>query len=129
MKQRFAFLLVFLLIAASSSGSSVITGEQATRLAISAPPPEYPLEARARHIVGYGTFILHIQIRSGLVRQVEVDQSTGSLLLDSAAVAGLKKWRFKPGTLPPISHMHLRGTYPHASEDSLIRVPINYRIR
>jgi TonB family protein len=111
------------------AASSVITGEQVARLAVSTPRPEYPLAARARHITSSGTFILHIQVRSGLVRYVDVEHSTGSALLDSAAIAALKKSRFKPGTLPIIAKMRLHGSHPYPTEDSLARVPIDFTMR
>jgi TonB family protein len=110
-------------------GSPIITGEQAAKLAIATPKPEYPVSARARHITGSGTFILHIHVKTGIVRQVDVEHSTGSKLLDSAAVAGLKNWRFKPGTLPTIAKMRLHRTYPNPTEDSLVRVPIDFTMR
>jgi TonB family protein len=109
--------------------SPVITGEQVTRVAVATPKPEYPLAARARHITGSGSFILHIQVRTGLVRYVDVEHSTGSALLDSAAIAAFKKWRFKPGTLPIIAKMRLHGSYPYPTEDSLARVPMDFTMR
>jgi TonB family protein len=104
----------------------VISGEQVLKLAVATPTPQYPLAARARHITGSGTFILHIQVRTGLVRYVDVEHTTGSTLLDSAAVAALKKWRFKPGSLPIIAKMKLHGSYPYPTEDSVARVPIDF---
>ena len=117
-----------LIMAASPAAiaSPITTGEQALKFAVSTPKPEYPFVARARHVTGSGTFILHIQVRTGLVRQVDVEHSTGSRLLDSAALAGLKNWRFKPGALPTIAQMHLHRTYPNPTQDSLIRVPIHF---
>ena len=111
------------------AASPVITGEQVARLAVATPKPEYPLAARARHTTGRGTFLLHIQVRTGLVRYVDVEHSTGSALLDSAAVAALKKWRFKPGTLPIIAKMRLHRSYPYPTEDSLARVPMDFTLR
>ena len=55
------------------AASPSITGEQVDKLAVATPKPDYPLAARARHITGSGTFILHIQVRTGLVRYVEVE--------------------------------------------------------
>jgi TonB family protein len=119
-------LVIILTGAAPLSGSPSITGEQALKLAVSTPKPGYPLAARASRITGNGTFILHIQVRTGFVRQVDIEHSTSSRLLDSAAVAALKNWRFKPGTLPTIAQMQLHRKYPNPTEDSLVRVPIHF---
>jgi TonB family protein len=123
-------MLAAVVIAATALGASpVITGEEVSKLAIAKPEPGYPLTARALHITGSGTFILHIQVRTGLVRYVDVQHSTGSALLDSAAIAALKKWRFKPDTLPVIAKMRLHHSYPYPTEDSLARVPITFSLR
>jgi TonB family protein len=110
------------------AASPGITGDQVARLAVDTPKPDYPLAARARHITGTGTFILNIQVRTGLVRYGEVEHSTGSALLDSAAIAALNKWRFKPGTLPMVAKMGLHRSLPHATEDFVARVPIHFSL-
>jgi TonB family protein len=128
MRLHRALLAVTAVVIATTplAASPIITGKQVARLAVATPKPDYPLAARARHITGSGTFILHIQVRTGLVRYVEVEHSAGSALLDSAAVAALKKWRFKPGTLPIIAKMGLHRSLPHPTEDSVARVPIDF---
>jgi TonB family protein len=45
---------------------------------------------------------------SGSVTSVVMEASTGSLVLDNAAVTGFRRWRFKPGT---ISKVKLPITY------------------
>lgn len=62
---------------------------------------EYPLEARQRRITGNGTYVLNID-RNGLVTSVLVGQSSGSSILDGAAIRSFKKFRFKPGTKPRV---------------------------
>ncbi len=59
--------------------------------------PEYPFEARARHYTGTGRFRLHLDIKTGEVAQITVLKSTGFQSLDTAALAALRKWRWKPG--------------------------------
>jgi periplasmic protein TonB len=65
--------------------------------AISAPRPQIPEIARARHLRGDGYFQFHIR-RDGTVSSVDVLRSTGHKILDDATVAALSKWRFTPGT-------------------------------
>lgn len=121
-----ACLFLTFALAAGVLASPVITGEQAFRLGLYMPQPAYPFEARARHLSGSGRFLVHIRVRSGLVRQIDIVKSTGSSVLDAATLASLKRWRFKPGALPTIEAMRLPRPYPHPTEDSLIMVPINF---
>jgi TonB family protein len=66
--------------------------------ALSAPRPEYPYEARSRHITGSGVAILDIDPNSGLVRDAVMSQSIGNPILDHSALSAFKRWRFKTGT-------------------------------
>ena len=65
--------------------------------AVSAPRPDYPLEARQRHLTGSGILILHIDKPSGMVTSIDVAKSTGHKILDDAATRAFLRWRFKPG--------------------------------
>ena len=67
--------------------------------AVSAPRPEYPYEARRQRVTGDGTALLTIDLGTGNVVQVTMMKSTGNQFLDSAAITGFKRWRFKPGTV------------------------------
>ena len=67
--------------------------------ALSAPRPEYPYEARRQKITGNGTVVMTVDSVSGRVTDVMMEESTGSLVLDNAAVTGFRRWRFKPGTV------------------------------
>lgn len=64
--------------------------------------PLYPVEARARHITGSGSYEMRID-RSGAVRGVVIRKSTGSSILDDAAVDALIRWRFKPREIQRIT--------------------------
>jgi protein TonB len=66
--------------------------------ALNAPRPEYPYEARRRKITGNGIVIMAVDSVSGNVIEVVMEASTGSPVLDDAAVTGFRRWRFKPGT-------------------------------
>jgi protein TonB len=59
-------------------------------------PPEYPIAARKR---GYqGIVLLEVFVRSdGKVDDVQVAESSGHLMLDSAAVKAVGDWLFSPG--------------------------------
>jgi TonB family protein len=66
-------------------------------LALSAPRPEYPYEARRQRMTGTGVAVLTIDPRSGNVLDVRMSRSTGGAVLDNATVSGLRRWRFQPG--------------------------------
>jgi TonB family protein len=74
-----------------------------------APYPKYPDVARWRRWAGEGIF--GCKLRSdGTVSSVEVLKSTGYYVLDQAAIAALRQWRFKLAS----SH--------------LVRVPIRFKM-
>jgi len=61
------------------------------------PAPVYPPEALRQRIEG--TVVVYTEVLpNGESGQVEVAQSSGHRILDAAAVATIKKWRFTPGT-------------------------------
>ena len=68
-------------------------------LAVYAPKPQYPYEARARHQFGAGVAILAVDPNTGFVKNAVMATSTGSGLLDNAALAAFRQWQFKPGTV------------------------------
>jgi protein TonB len=72
-------------------------------LAISAPRPEYPYEARRQRTTGDGIVAMTIDPLTGRVTDVSMSKSTGSSYLDNAALTGFRKWRFKPGTVSAIN--------------------------
>lgn len=68
-------------------------------LALAAPRPEYPYEARRQNLTGSGVALLSIDTSNGSVVDVQMTQSTGNTVLDNAARSGLRRWRFRPGTV------------------------------
>ena len=70
--------------------------------AIVKPQPEYPMDARRQRLEGKGIYELTVDEKTGIVRAVEVRQSTGHKVLDDAAVRALRNWRFKPHTTEDI---------------------------
>jgi TonB family protein len=97
--------LSFLLIAVATVGA--IIRVQAGDYALYAKRPEYPIEARRQHLGGRGAFALHVR-SDGSVERVETLKSIGHPLLDHAAIAAFRQWRFRPHTV------------------SIVRVPIRY---
>jgi protein TonB len=71
----------------------------AKAVAVSAPRPEYPYEARRSKITGSGVCVMTVDPGSGSVTSAEMAQSTGSPVLDNAATSAFRRWRFKPGTV------------------------------
>ena len=97
-------------------------------VAIYAPKPQYTRFAADHHIEGDGLFIMRVQIRTGLVKDVQVARSTGWAGLDAAAMLALKQWRFKPGSCPPIKVEQPWRKDAFATEDSFVKLPVHFRM-
>lgn len=79
------------------------------------PPPRYPQAARRNG--DEGTVMLRVLVNpEGAPVQVELDRSSGSSPLDSAAVDAVRNWRFVPAR---------RGTQ---NVEGWVRVPIVFRL-
>jgi TonB family protein len=72
-------------------------------LALNAPRPEYPYEARRQKITGDGVAVMSVDTGSGHVTGVMMARSTGSAFLDNAAIVGFRRWRFKPGSVATVT--------------------------
>jgi TonB family protein len=90
-------------------------------LAVAAPHPIYPSEAIAHDLRGNGIFRLHVDLRNGTVRRIEVERSAGTPLFNRAASAALQKWQFKP---PLIRQMHQSRDAENTSGEIVFRVPM-----
>jgi protein TonB len=77
---------------------SSLTLSSAKVMALSAPRPEYPFEARRQKITGSGFVVMTVDSVTGRVTGAVMEQSTGSSVLDNAAMTGFQRWRFRPGT-------------------------------
>src|ERR1043166_3080021 len=64
--------------------------------------PPYPVEARRQGLTDSGVYILHIDSKTGDVRPVTVQMSTGHEPLDDAVLAACVHWRFKPHTVTDV---------------------------
>jgi TonB family protein len=65
---------------------------------VAAAAPQYTFYDRARRNQGSGFFRIIIDPRTGATTQVTPLKSTGFASLDAAAIAGLRRWRWKPHT-------------------------------
>jgi len=70
--------------------------------------PEYPFEARRNRISGQGVLVGDVDIKTGIVRSVRMEKSTGARILDQAVLSAFSQWRFKPGT---VHHFRTPITY------------------
>ena len=73
----------------------------AKALATYAPRPQYPYEARSRHVTGSGVCVVEVS-PSGSATSASMAQSTGNPILDNAATSAFRQWRFKPGTVSKV---------------------------
>ncbi len=74
----------------------------AKAVAVSAPRPEYPYEARRSRLTGSGVCVMTVDVSTGSVTSAEMATSTGSPILDNAATSAFRRWRFKPGTVSKV---------------------------
>ena len=74
----------------------------AKALAIYAPRPDYPSQARSQRITGSGVCVVSVDPRSGNVTEASMAQSTGDPRLDNAAISAFRQWRFKPGVVSKV---------------------------
>ena len=90
----------------STPNSLSLSAAQA--MAVSAPLPEYPYQAKHAKIIGSGVCVMIVDTVSGKVTNAMMAQSTGNAILDKVTTETFRRWRFKPGSV------------------SQVRVPISY---
>ncbi len=71
-------------------------------VAINAPLPDYPYQAKNAHITGSGVCVLLVDTASGRVTSATMAQSTGNAILDKVTTNAFRRWRFKPGMLSQV---------------------------
>jgi len=81
--------------------ASIVNSSSIRAMALSGPRPVYPYEARRQKITGSGIAMMTVD-PAGEVFDVVMQESTGSIVLDNAAIAAFRRWRFKPGTGPRV---------------------------
>src|SRR5881397_2667123 len=67
--------------------AQAMTMSKAKALAVNAPRPQYPYEARSRKITGSGVCVVTVDPASGNVTGGSMAQSIGSPILDNAALS------------------------------------------
>jgi protein TonB len=87
---------------------------QAKAVAINMPRPEYPYEARSRHVMGSGVCVVSVDA-GGTVTDATMAQSCGNPILDNSAVSAFRRWRFRPGATPPKVRIPITFTMTGAS--------------
>jgi TonB family protein len=95
------------------TGTMSITGAKA--IAIFAPKPDYPYEARSRHVTGSGVAVLSVDTASGNVTDASMAQSIGNPILDNSTVSTFRRWRFAPGKCAPKVKVPITYTMTGAS--------------
>lgn len=73
--------------------------EQTANALVIKPKIRYPLEARKHRIEGTGVIEIRVDSKTGAVRAARMLKSTGSNILDDAAVMAFQRAKFKPGTV------------------------------
>ena len=94
-------------------GTMSISGAKA--VAIFAPKPEYPYEARSRHVTGSGVALLSVDTSSGNVTDASMAQSIGNPILDNSTISTFRRWRFQPGKCAPKVKVPITYTMTGAS--------------
>jgi TonB family protein len=89
--------------------SELMSMSAAKAMAVSAPLPEYPYQAKRAHITGSGVCVMIVDTASGNVTSAMMAESTGDAILDKVTTNTFQRWRFKPGTV------------------SQVRVPVTYQ--
>jgi TonB family protein len=73
--------------------------DELAKIAVKVVPPEYPYEARRSGITGKGVLAAEVDYKSGKVTSTKMEKSTGSRILDQAALNAFGQWQFKPRTI------------------------------
>jgi len=74
----------------------------AQAMAVSAPLPEYPYQAKHANITGSGVCVMLVDTVSGKVTNATMMQSTGNRVLDKVTTDTFRRWRFKPGSVSQV---------------------------
>lgn len=105
MKTSLAITLILTASFLRAEPAPIVRCKDAVRqnLLLTHPRPEYPREAREKHITGAGLFILRLDYETGHLREIHFATGTGSPILDAAVIQSLGQWQAKPRSLRKMS--------------------------
>jgi TonB family protein len=111
MRTGFALFLSFGFVLAVSAFTVSAAEKKDKRRAVMIYKPriEYPYEARRAGITGSGVVAVDVDYATGKVKRAYMLKSTGSSILDDAAMSSFREAKFLPGTF-----------------ESPIKIPISY---
>lgn len=105
-----------------SAAASVDVAVPGNSMVIDAPRPVYPPDARRDRITGSGVATITVDPKSGRVASAKMSQSTGSRILDKAALSAFRRWRFKPGAPVAVVNLPVSFTLAGSGAANVIRV-------
>jgi TonB family protein len=115
------FALAFAVLVSPGRLAQAQRTDELAKIAVKFVSPEYPYEARRSGITGKGVVAAEVDYNSGKVTSVKMEKSTGSRILDQAALNAFGQWQFKPRTIrrfsTPITYEMARSR-----EDAMERV-------
>jgi TonB family protein len=91
----FLAITIFLTTSRVAIAQATVSDE-AKALAVYAPRPAYPYEARDKHQTGRGIVLVNVDSSTGVVTSAQMLKSTGYKILDDSALEAFRQWRFKP---------------------------------
>src|SRR6266487_6839807 len=103
--REFAVIFIAALVCVSSlhaqSGTSAVTPQPPPK-AIYTPKPVYRSEWARQGLTGKGVVLVTIDKETVKVIGARMLKSTGSKVLDGAALEAYSQWRFQPGTVSQV---------------------------
>ncbi len=72
---------------------------------------------------------MKINVRTGHVVYARMGKSTGSWLLDDAAVETVYQWRYKPGTISPNALGVPQSAIPHTEDEAIFKFSVSFELR
>jgi TonB family protein len=97
-RRVFLFVSVALFSLSTARGDPSPAPFRDKALAIYAPAPKVPIEAKVKHLKGVGVCVVYVR-PDGTVSHAEMLRSTGEQILDKASVDAFSRWRFRSGTV------------------------------